>query len=77
MIFLDAVANLEVSMLNNATSQVLERVLSRRYARHRKLVRAIGWIERSSIASYWSYRQASGHFRQWQSNDRNRGRLGL
>ena len=64
-------------MLNNVTSQVLDRALRRRFPNHRKLVGSIGWIERSSMASYWSYRQASGHLRQWQNNERNSRLLGF
>ena len=76
-IFADAMVNLQVSVIHNVSGQVIERLLRQRYPNHRTLVRAIGWIERSSMASYWSYRQAAGHFRQWQDNERSARQLGL
>ena len=75
-ILADAVANMQVSLINNVADRVIERLLTRQYPSHRTLVRAIGWIERSSVASYWSYRQAAGHFRQWQANGRSARQLG-
>lgn len=38
----DAIANLQVSVINNVTSQIIERVLIRQNPNHRKLIRAIG-----------------------------------
>jgi hypothetical protein len=73
----DAVTDLQFSVINNAAGQVIERILRQRYPDHPRLVRAIGWIERSSMASYWSYRLAEGHFRQWQDNERGIRQLGL
>ena len=75
-IFTDAVANLQLSLINNIPERVLERLLIQRYPHHRKLFRAIGWIERSAVASYWAYRLSAGHFRQWQANERRAKRLG-
>ncbi len=75
-IFQDALVNLQLSVLNNASTRVVERLLVPRYPRHRKLLRAIGWIERTAMASYWSYRLSAGHFRQWQENQRRARQLG-
>ena len=72
----DAMANLQVSLVHNVTDRVIERVLLRRHPQHPTLVRTIGWIERSAVASYLSYRQSAGHFRQWQENDRLARQLG-
>jgi hypothetical protein len=64
----DALATLPASLINNVTSQVIAGVLTRRYPTHRKVVRTIGWIERSSLAAYLSYRLSGDHLRQWQTN---------
>lgn len=65
----DALLNLPMSFANNATSRVAERFLLERYPDHPKLVRALGWIERSAFAGYMSNRLAAKHFRQWQQNE--------
>jgi hypothetical protein len=57
-------------VVNNVSERVLERLLMRRYPSHRRLLRTIGWIERSALASYWSYRLSAAHFRQWHENER-------
>jgi hypothetical protein len=75
-ILADAMANLQVSLLNNVTDRIIERALLRGHPEHPTLVRAIGWIERSAVASYVSYRQSAGHFRQWQENERRALELG-
>lgn len=64
----DAIAILPLSLMNNITNNVIERILIERYPDHRKFLRAIGWIERFSFASYMSYRLSAEHFRQWQTN---------
>jgi hypothetical protein len=68
-ILTDALLNLPMSFANNATSRVVERFLLDRYPDHPKLVRALGWIERSSFAAYMSNRLAAKHFRQWRQNE--------
>lgn len=75
-ILTDALAVLQVSMVNNVSERVIERMLMRRYPNHRKLLRTIGWIERSAMASYWSYKLSAGHLRQWQKNERLVRQLG-
>jgi len=72
----DAIGNLQVSLINNVSERVIERLLMPRYPTHLKLLRTIGWIERSAMASYWSYQQSAGHFRQWQENERLAQQLG-
>lgn len=75
-IFTDSIANLQLSLVNNVSERAMERLLIPRYPNHRKLLRTIGWIERSAMASYWSYRLSAGHFRQWQENERRAQQLG-
>ena len=76
-IFADAIAVLQLSMVNNVSERVIERLLMPRYPNHRKLIRTIGWIERSAMASFWSYRLSAGHFRQWQKNEQLAQQLGF
>jgi hypothetical protein len=73
----DAFANLTVSMVNNAADEALNRLLAGRFPRHRTLIRAAGWVERSAMASFWSYREGAAHFEQWQQNDRMARVLGF
>ena len=75
-ILTDAFANLQISLVNNASSRVMEGLLIPRYPSHRRLLRAVGWIERSAMASYLSYRLSADHFRQWQENGRRAQQLG-
>ena len=73
---MDSIANLRLSLINNVSERVMERLLMPRYPNHRRLVRTIGWIERNAMASYWSYRLSAGHFRQWRENGQRAQRLG-
>ena len=75
-ILADAITVLRLSTVNNLSERVIERWLMPRYPNHRKLLHAIGWIERSAMASYWSYRESAGHLRQWQKNVRLAQQLG-
>jgi hypothetical protein len=75
-ITMDAFGNLRVSAVNNFSSQLVERLLVARYPTHRKLFRVIGWIERSALASYWTYRLSAGHLRQWRENERRARQFG-
>jgi hypothetical protein len=76
-ILMDAFANLQVSLLNNASTRVVEHWLVPRYPNHRKLVRTLGWIERGAVASYLSYRMSAVHFEQWRDNDRRAQQMGI
>ena len=58
------------SVVNNAVSASLERALINRAPGHRKLIRTLGWIERTAFASYWSYRLSVRHLEQWRLNQR-------
>jgi hypothetical protein len=73
----DTLETLGVSMANNAAASLTERVLIQRYPSHRTLFRALGWIERISLSSYWSYRLSVGHYRQWQRNEQQSRQLGI
>jgi hypothetical protein len=57
------------SIANNAVSSVFERALIERAPNHRKLIRVLGWIERTAFASYFSYVLSEQHFEQWRKND--------
>jgi hypothetical protein len=72
----DTVGLLGKSAANNAASAVIERILIERAPRHRRLIRTLGWIERTSFASYWSYRLSKRHFDQWRDNERLARQLG-
>ena len=65
----DTVGLLGWSVANNAASAVIERALISRAPRHRRLIRTLGWIERVSFASYWSYRRSVRHWEQWRINE--------
>jgi len=73
----DAFANLGLSLVNNFTDRVLERKLMERYPGHRKIVRAVGWIERLSFGGYMSYALSAAHYRQAQANASQSRELGL
>jgi hypothetical protein len=77
MILRDFFTNLEVSAVNNITDSIFERALIERYPNHHKLVRAVGWVEKSVVASYLSYRLSATHYQQWQQNERMAQQLGL
>jgi hypothetical protein len=48
---------------------MFERMLGSRYPEHRRLIHALGWIERISLAGYLSYQSSALHFSQWQVNE--------
>ena len=73
----DSIAVLQLSLMNNVSTRLAERLLISRYPNHRKLLRAAGWIERSVLASYGAYQLSAGHFQQWQKNVRQAKALGM
>jgi hypothetical protein len=75
-ILADAAANLGMSALNNVTGRVFERMLSDRYPEHRKIVRAVGWVERISFGVYMSYVLSKDHYRQAELNSMRAQQLG-
>ena len=72
----DAAANLGMSALNNVTGRVFERMLIERYPQHRKIVRAVSWIERISFGAYMSYMLSIDHYRQAELNATRAQQLG-
>lgn len=72
----DALAVLPVMLVNNASTQLIERALIRRFPDHQKALRVLGWVERISFSSYVSYQLSAGHFRQWRANQERAGQLG-
>ena len=75
-ILADAAANLGMSALNNVTGRVFERMLIDRYPEHRKIVRAVSWIERISFGVYMSYMLSKDHYRQAELNATRAQQLG-
>ena len=72
----DALSVLEVSAVQNLSERLVEQALLRRFPEHQKMVKAIGWVERMSVASLMSYRLAGPHYRQWRENDALASALG-
>ena len=66
----DTLAILQMSVVNNVSTNLLERVLVKHHPERRKLLRTLGWIERIAVASYWSHRLSAAHFEQWRTNER-------
>ena len=66
---MDALLNVEMSLVNNFSSRFIERALMERYPEHRKRIRTLGWIERTAFASYMSYYLSQAHYRQWRANE--------
>jgi hypothetical protein len=64
----DALAHLQESMVNNLSTQIFERVLAEKHPDHRKLLKALGWMERISFSSYVGYMASVDHFKQVQRN---------
>jgi hypothetical protein len=60
--------HLQESVINNATANIFERVLSEKYPQHRKLFKILSWTERIAFASYVSYAASADHFRQTGRN---------
>ncbi len=77
LILSDTLQILGGSMANNFLERTFEQMMLERFPDHPKLMKTIGWIERSAFASYWSYRLSANHFRQWKANERTAADLGL
>jgi hypothetical protein len=73
----DALESLRRSAVNNLAEQIIERVLVNKYPNHRKLVRAVGWAQRISFASFKAYRLSAPHYRQAGQNQRLAEQLGF
>ena len=73
----DALVTLQMSLANNVADQIFERMLVDRFPKHRKLVRTLGWIERSAFAGYMSYYLSVRHYRQATVNQAYAQQMGL
>jgi hypothetical protein len=73
----DALVTLQMSLANNVADQIFERMLVDRFPTHRKLVRTIGWIERSAFAGYMSYYLSARHYHQAAVNQAYAQQMGL
>jgi hypothetical protein len=63
-----ALLHLQESIINNATANIFERVLTNKYPQHRKLFKVLSWTERIAFASYVSYMASANHFKQAERN---------
>ena len=77
LILNDAFVTLEMSLINNVSSQIFERVLIDRFPQRRKLVRTFGWIERGAFASFMAYHLSSQHYRQASVNQMSAQQMGF
>lgn len=77
IIVADTLESLKRSAVNNLAEQMIERVLVNKYPNHRTLVRALGWVQRISFASFKAYRLSAKHYRQAGQNERLAEQLGL
>jgi hypothetical protein len=63
-----ALLHLQESIVNNAATNLFERVLSNKYPQHRTLFKVLSWAERIAFASYMSYYASAQHFKQAERN---------
>jgi hypothetical protein len=75
-ILMDALSVLPISLANNAVSRLAQGALTQRDPAHRRRWAALGWIERTAVASALSYGLSVRHFRQCQQNARAAAQLG-
>jgi len=73
----DALESLKRSAVNNVAEQIIERVLVNKYPNHRKFIRAVGWAQRISFASFKAYRLSAPHYRQAAQNAQLAEQLGF
>jgi hypothetical protein len=76
-ILTDALVTLQMSVVNNVADQVFERMLLSRFPEHRKLVKTLGWVERTTFASFMSYQLSAQHYRQATMNVQRAQQMGL
>jgi len=77
IILADTLESLKRSAINNFAEEIIERMLVNKYPNHRKLLRAVGWAQRISFASYKAYRLSAPHYRQAGQNDQLASQLGF
>ncbi len=63
-----ALMHLQESIVNNAATNIFERVLANKYPQHRTLFKILSWTERIAFASYMSYYASAQHFKQAERN---------
>ena len=63
-----ALLHLQESIINNAATNIFERILSEKYPQHRKMFKVLSWVERIAFASYVSYMASASHFKQAERN---------
>jgi len=63
-----ALMHLQESIVNNAATNIFERVLANKYPQHRTLFKILSWTERIAFASYVSYYASAQHFKQAERN---------
>ena len=66
----------EEAVLSDA-EQVFDRVLIDRFPERRKLVRTLGWIERSAFASFMAYHLSAQHYQQAAANQAYAQQMGF
>jgi hypothetical protein len=76
-ILMDSLTNLQMSLVNNVTDRLIERVLIERHPQHRTLFRALGWAERIGFASAMSYKLSAAHYRQAGQNQQLAQQIGI
>ena len=73
----DTLESLKRSAINNFAEGIIERMLVNKYPNHRKLLRAVGWAQRISFASFKAYRLSAPHYRQAAQNEQLAVQLGF
>ena len=63
-----ALLHLQESIINNAATNIFDRVLADNYPQHRKMFKVLSWVERIAFASYVSYMVSANHFKQAERN---------
>jgi hypothetical protein len=76
-IFFDSLAILGASAAHNALERTVERGLVTRYPEHRRLIGALGWVERISFGVGMAYVLSNEHYRQAEVNAAQARALGL
>jgi hypothetical protein len=73
----DAMMNLELSVVNNVATSLVERALIDRFPEHPRLVRTLGWIERIGFSSGVAYYLSAQHYRQAGINEAQARQMGI
>lgn len=65
----DALVTMQISAANSLATHAVEALLVERYAKHRRLIKALALVDRVVIASYMSHRLSATHYQQARHND--------